>query len=133
VSEGAAFLDVQSADWYSETIRTAYAYNLINGYPDGTFRPMDLITREQAMVILSKAMVLTGLKDKLDSASAEEVFGIYQDADQVSAWARQGVADTVNAGIIVGRSHQELAPQASITRAEAAVILQRLLQHSDLI
>jgi len=133
VSEDAAFLDVPSADWYSGAIRTAYAYHLINGYPDGTFRPMELITREQAMVILSKAMELTGLKDKLDSASAEEVFGIYQDADQVSAWARQGVADTVSAGIIVGRSHQELAPQASITRAEAAVILQRLLQHSDLI
>jgi hypothetical protein len=48
---------VKAADWYSSAINTAYIYELINGFEDGTFRPNDKITREQAMMIISKAIL----------------------------------------------------------------------------
>ncbi|MWV46151.1 hypothetical protein GRF59_21245 [Paenibacillus sp. HJL G12] len=38
---------------------------MITGYEDGSFRQMETITREEAMTIISKAMALTGLKDRL--------------------------------------------------------------------
>lgn len=44
------FSDVKKTDWYSSVIHTAYKHQLINGFEDGTFRPDDKITREQAMV-----------------------------------------------------------------------------------
>lgn len=59
------FSDVKSADWYSSFISTAHSYNLINGFEDGTFRPLEKITRVQAMVILAKAIKITGLKSNL--------------------------------------------------------------------
>ncbi|QTH43761.1 S-layer homology domain-containing protein [Cohnella sp. LGH] len=128
-----AFSDVKASDWYSGVINTAYAYQLIDGFQDGTFRPKDKITREQAMLILSKAMVLTGLADTLSVPSADAVLSPYGDASKVAKWAQSGAAGSVQAGIVTGRSADTLAPKANMTRAEVAAIVQRLLQKSELI
>jgi len=127
------FLDVKESDWYSSAVNTAYAYGLVDGFDDGTFRPNDKVTREQAMVILSKAMTITGLKAKLPVRSADAVLRSYTDAADVSDWAQSSVADSVQAGIVSGRSGTALAPKDFITRAEVAAMVKRLLQKSDLI
>ncbi|TBL71095.1 S-layer homology domain-containing protein [Paenibacillus thalictri] len=127
------FSDVKLSDWYAGAINTAYAHQLISGFEDGTFRPNDSITREQAMAMIGKAMTITGLKAKLPVPAANATLLAYTDAQDVSAWSIGGVADSVQAGIITGRSGTTLAPQAFITRAEVAAILQRLLQKSGLI
>ncbi|MFB5763607.1 S-layer homology domain-containing protein [Paenibacillus medicaginis] len=127
------FQDVKSSAWYSQAVNTAYAYQLIGGYDDGTFRPNDKITREQAMVMLAQAMKTTGLKDKQSAASAAAVLRSFQDASEVAAWAQSGVADSVQAGIVSGRSATALAPKQHMTRAEVAAIIHRLLQQSGLI
>jgi len=43
-------------------IHAAARYRLIDGFAEGTFRPNDKITREQAMAILARAMAITGLE-----------------------------------------------------------------------
>jgi uncharacterized repeat protein (TIGR02543 family) len=133
ISGSAPFSDVRETDWYSSVINTAYAYNLINGFEDGSFRPLDKITREQAMAIIAKAMTITGLKAKLEEVEAGRPINFFTDSGMVSAWAKEGIADSLQAGIITGRNGSELAPKANITRAEVAVIVKRLLQKSDLI
>ncbi|MGG1513762.1 S-layer homology domain-containing protein, partial [Paenibacillus oryzisoli] len=132
-SGSAAFSDVGAADWYNEVIQTAYKYGLINGFEDGTFRPMDNITREQAAVIIAKAMSITALKNKLTALSPEQLSQAYQDGGNVSNWAVSGMIDCLASGIVTGRAEQTLAPKAFITRAEVAVMAQRLLQKSGLI
>jgi len=127
------FSDVRSSDWYSGAVRTALDYELINGYEDGTFRPQQQITREQAMVVIARAMEVTGLKNQLPAQDSNKILQSYDDAKQVSLWARDSVADVLQAGIITGRSNSQLAPQAFISRAEVAMIIQRLLQQSKLI
>ena len=128
-----AFSDVKQADWYSGAIDAAIEYGLINGFEDGTFRPNDSITREQAMAIVAKAMAITGLKAKLSEQSSDETLHAYADASQASQWALQAIADSVQSGVVSGRSDTRLAPKQLITRAEAAAIIERLLQKSDLI
>ncbi|NQX66445.1 Ig-like domain-containing protein [Paenibacillus alba] len=127
------FSDVKSEDWYSGAVSTAYSHRLISGMEDGTFRPNDKITREQAMVILSKAMAITGLKDKILEQSADSALRPFEDAAGVSSWAQGSAADNVKAGIVVGRNGALLAPKGYMTRAEVATIIQRLLQKSGLI
>ncbi|MGO4499612.1 Ig-like domain-containing protein [Paenibacillus sp. 2RAB27] len=127
------FSDVKLADWYSSAVKTAYSYQLISGLDDVTFRPNDTITREQAMVILSNAMVITGLKDKVFEQSAAAELLPFEDTSEVSSWAQSSVADNVMAGIIFGRNGAILAPKGYITRAEVATMVQRLLQKSGLI
>jgi cell division septal protein FtsQ/histidinol phosphatase-like enzyme len=128
-----SFTDVKVSDWYNDVVQTAYSYKLINGFEDGTFHPTDKITREQAMSIIAKAMVITDLKTNLPAKEASELLSTYTDANEASDWAKSGIADSLQAGIITGRSGNVLAPQAFITRAEVAAIIQRLLQQSDLI
>ncbi|WP_256718129.1 chitobiase/beta-hexosaminidase C-terminal domain-containing protein, partial [Paenibacillus borealis] len=128
-----AFSDVKASDWYSSSVQTAYAYKLINGFEDGNFRPLDKITREQAMTMIAKAMQITALKDKLQNKEASELLSSFTDAGSVSKWAVGSAADSVAAGIVSGRTSTRLDPQASITRAEVAAMIQRLLQQSDLI
>ncbi|MCM3745861.1 S-layer homology domain-containing protein [Paenibacillus pasadenensis] len=132
-NSAAPFSDVKSYAWYNGAANTAYTYGLINGFEDGTFRPNEKITREQAMVILSKAMSLTGLKDKLPEQSTEAALNPFTDAVRVASWAQNSVAINVRAGIVLGRNGALLAPKGYITRAEVAAIIQRLLQKSDLI
>ncbi|REK74507.1 hypothetical protein DX130_18220 [Paenibacillus paeoniae] len=128
-----SFSDVNTTDWYNSAIQTAHAYGLIDGYNDGTFRPNDRITREQAMAIIAKSMKLTGLWDKLNAQSAEETLRPFVDAAAVGSWAKNGVAEVVQAGIVSGRSATTLAPKGYMTRAEVAAAIQQLLEQSGLI
>jgi len=128
----APFSDVNQSDGYNGVINTAYTYHLINEFEEGTFKPNDKITREQAAMIISKAMVLTGLKEKLPLQEADELllsFGMIE----YSYWAKQGIADCLQAGILLGKGNWNLAIQANITRAEVAVMIKRLLEKSDFI
>ncbi|WP_049790019.1 Ig-like domain-containing protein [Paenibacillus sp. JDR-2] len=132
-NRSSAFSDVNASDWFSSAINTAYVYQLINGFEDGTFRPNDRITREEAMTMLSRAMAITGLKATLSDQSEAAILYPFGDASNVSDWAIGGAADSIQAGLVTGRSAAELAPKAFITRAEVATIIQRLLQASELI
>jgi hypothetical protein len=129
----AQFSDVKAGDWYKDAIQTASAYALIDGFADGTFRPNDKITREQAMVIIARAMAITGLKDKLQGQDADERIRMFADANEMAAWAKAGVSDALLAGIVNGRTDETLAPQAYVTRAEVAVMVRNLLRGSVLI
>lgn len=127
------FSDVKASDWYSSAIHSAYSYHLISGYEDGTFRPMDKITREQAMTIIAKAMEITDLKAKLSFKEAGETLSSFADVNNVSEWAKKSIADCLQAGIVSGRNGKQLAPKNNISKAEVAAIVQRLLQKSELI
>ncbi|MDF2926190.1 MAG: hypothetical protein K0R57_5104, partial [Paenibacillaceae bacterium] len=95
--------------------------------------PEEKITREQAVVILARAMAVTKLEAKATAADGRELLKLFSDADQVSEWAKASVHAGLETGLISGRSADELAPQANITRAEVAALIQRMLQESGLI
>lgn len=130
---GTVFSDVSAAAWYNSAIQTAYNYGLINGFKDGTFHPTDKITREQAMVIIAKAMTITGVDEKLAMNSSKRGIFAFEDAVKASSWATDDIENVLNAGIVTGRSEAMLAPKANMTRAEVAAIVERLLKISGLI
>ncbi|MDF2671079.1 MAG: S-layer protein, partial [Paenibacillus sp.] len=127
------FSDVKGSDWYSSAVQTAAEYKLINGFEDGTFRPNERITREQAMVIVGNAMTLTDLQGVIAGQAVNDILRVFSDAASISTWAKNSIADSVQAGIISGRSNEQLAPKAFISRAEVAIMVKRLLQNSELI
>ncbi|RAV21528.1 S-layer homology domain-containing protein [Paenibacillus contaminans] len=133
ITDSAYFTDVMPTDWYNAAVQTAHEYGLVQGSGDGVFQPNDKITREQAMVIIANAMEITKLKASLPERSAEERLQPFEDAAEISGWAKGGVADSVQAGVVSGRTENQLAPQAYLTRAEVAAMVQKLLQKSELI
>jgi len=127
------FRDVTKKDWYSSAVQTAASYELINGFEDGTFRPNDTITREQATTLIARAMKLTGLADQHTNLDANEILSAFKDSANIGNWAKDNIALTAKAGLISGRSDGTLAAKANVTRAEVATLIQRLLSKSDLI
>lgn len=107
------FGDVNKNDWYYEFVAAAAENDLING-DNGEFRPNDAITREDAAVIIYRAIAQMLSGD--DNAS-------FADADKISDYARAAVAKLSSMGIINGYDDNTFAPKNSITRAEAAKII----------
>ena len=131
-AEEAIFFDVKPQDENAGAVATAYAYGLIFGDGSGNVNPYAKLTREQAVVLLSRAVALAG-KTAGESAEEEAVLAGFADGRNVAEYAREAMAYYVQEGLIVGRDGVSLAPQAPLTRAEATALLQRTLQHCNLI
>ncbi|MFA9423418.1 MAG: S-layer homology domain-containing protein, partial [Sedimentibacter sp.] len=127
------FKDVNNSDWYCDYIKTAYEYKLVSGYDADTFAPNDKITREQAMAMISRAMTITGLEVELTADEIADVMSGFIDADKSETYAKECMVSCIKAGIVTGRTDNQIAPNNNITRAEVAVMVQRLLQKSNLI
>ncbi len=115
-----AFDDVTSSDWFSSYIQTALDKGLISR--DTLFRPHDHISREE----MTKIIVMSYSLQK-DITGIEGDISKYSDSEQVSEWAKRymEIADALN--IINGISENEIAPRQTATRAQAAVIIKRMM------
>lgn len=127
------FRDVHAGDWCGGYIETAAAYGIIRGYDNGSFGTNDTITREQAMTIIARAMQITGVDAGLTGGEAGRLLDGFSDGAQVSAYAADSAAACLKTGITSGTGSEKLSPGAHITRAEVAVMVQRLLRKSGLI
>ncbi len=128
-----SFSDISATDWYCGYVKTASAYGIISGYNATTFGPRDKITREQAMTMIARAMKITGLLPVVPEGGNDILMARFSDAHSAANYAAAGVAACINAGIVRGRSQNMLAPRAYMTRAEVAVVVEKLLQKSGLI
>ena len=109
---------VAKGQWYADGVAWASANGVVSGYPDGSFRPNDTITREQMAAILYQYARIQG---KLDDSRAD--LSIFSDLDSLSAYAKEPMSWAVAQGLFSGVSADTLAPGGSTTRAQAAVIL----------
>lgn len=114
----ASFTDVAKGQWYADGVAWASANGVVSGYPDGSFRPNDTISREQMAAILYQYARIQG---KLDDSRAD--LSIFSDLDSLSAYAKEPMSWAVAQGLFSGVSADTLAPGGSTTRAQAAVIL----------
>jgi len=119
-----AFRDVTHRDWFSGAVGAALEAGLVTGFPDGSFRPHEKITREQMAAMVVRALLFAGH----DVAADPSVLDRYADAGGVSPWAVAPLTQAVSEGIITGTSTTTLSPQALATRAEAVVMVKRLMQ-----
>ncbi|GEM_PF-4432139 len=131
VTSNTAFVDLVADVHDADSLRAAVAYGLMSSYEDGMLRPEEAVTREQAMQVVAKAMKLTGLLQSLGTVSVDSL-SAFTDSTSVAEWAREDTAAVVKAGLVKGHSGL-LQPQALITRAEVATLVQRLLEQSQLI
>lgn len=118
--QSANFGDVPRNYWGAGVIGAAVNSGLITGFPDGSYRPEDKITRAQALVILSKA---------LPGASADmRLLSSYSDANSVPSWAQKNVAVAASARIIANfPDASQIRPNAYATRGEVAALMYQTL------
>ena len=122
VSGTTPFTDL-TQDWYQDAVLWAYQTGVVAGTSSTTFEPDLPVTREQIAVILMEYVTRVL---KLERTWTPADLSIFPDADSVSDWAKDAMADAVGLGLISGASNggqTYLEPQGSATREQVATIL----------
>ncbi|GIP28568.1 hypothetical protein J23TS9_36980 [Paenibacillus sp. J23TS9] len=99
-------------------LETDNHYNYINGYPDGTIKPENNISREEVAAIFYRLMDDATRSDYIKNISS------YKDVEK-TRWSNKNIATMENAGIITGYPDGTFKPGRQITRAEFAAIASR--------
>jgi len=116
------FDDVDKDYWGYKYIASLYSNGIISGKSERNFAPSDLITRQEISTVVYRAMLHTG---QLFGVSS--VKNIFEDYDLVSNYAKNSVLYLSELNVISGYEDRTFRPQNNATRAEAAVIIQRML------
>ena len=106
--------DIQG-HWAQNTINKWVDKGDISGYPDGTFRPNNMITRAEFVVLVNNAMGYT----KSGYAYFSDVPSHY--------WGKNAIQTGVAAGYISGDGNGIFRPNDPVTRQEAAAMISRIL------
>ena len=109
-----SFGDIDDASFYAPYVNRASELGIVSGYADGSFRPNKSLTREEAVVILSRAFGFL---------SGYTIGNAFADTHDITPAAKGAFAYAYRKEIISGYPDNTLRPQASITRAEAVVML----------
>ena len=120
----ASFTDIAEGQWYTDAVNWAAEQGVVNGYPDGTFRPEAPITRQEMATMLYRYWKLRGGK----YTAKDDVLAGYQDRGEVADWALEAMSWTVQSGIIVGMTPTTLNPAGSAPRAQVALVLVNYLK-----
>ena len=92
---------------------------VMSGYPDGTFKPENPITRAEIAVAVAK---MTNRINDLDAMAKKNTFNDLAGYD----WAKGYINALVDANILKGATSTTYAPSKNITYAELITILVRL-------
>ncbi|SFH07173.1 Carboxypeptidase regulatory-like domain-containing protein [Desulfotomaculum arcticum] len=117
-NSGVNLSDVKTGNWYYDDVAAATAAGYIGGYADGTFRPNQIITRQEVAGVLVRLLKLTPETEGIDN---------FADAGQIAQWARGNIGAVVRESLMKGMPDNSFAPQKGISRAEAIVSLDRAL------
>ena len=113
VAETNSFPDVSEDSYFYEYINGLVDQGVIRGYPDGTFRPLQEVTRAESAAMFKRALDLpksdlaNPFEDIEGSSFEEDIMAVYE------------------AGIFEGTSEERFTPNATLTREQMASVLVR--------
>ena len=117
VTPAAAFSDCED-----ESVRLAAALGIVTGYDDGTFRPYQSISRQEAAAMLDQ--LYTTLGGKVNAANDKP----YADDTQLGDWARGSVYAMREIGVMQGKESNRFCPKDGYTQEQAVVTMERVFQ-----
>jgi len=120
-----SFPDVTEKDWFYEPVKAAYLAGLVKGKPHG-FDSNSSITREEMIVLITRAASMKNKSTFVDSAEIEQILSRFKDSTRISDWARAEVAIAVKLGLASGVQVDMFDPKGLATRAQAAVVIYNL-------
>ncbi|WP_415839995.1 S-layer homology domain-containing protein, partial [Paenibacillus endophyticus] len=115
------FTDIDDiGEWAQTAISMAVQKGMINGYEDGSFRPNQPITRAEMTQMIIRTL---GMSVELDQSTS------FADNSNIPTWSLPYIAEAVKRGLVKGLDNNRFEPNRKASRAEAVVILTRLLHH----
>ncbi|RUT40221.1 hypothetical protein EJP82_25415 [Paenibacillus anaericanus] len=116
-----SFTDVPAAHWAKDAIDRVTKMGLMEGYPDGSFKPEQTITRAEmaSMVVRMKGDIAANFNGSM-----------FSDVD--GHWAKKAIVSSKAVGIINGYPDGTFRPAAELSRAEAITMISKLLERGPL-
>lgn len=114
VSSKSTFTDVPDTLWCAEAVNALASLGIVEGVGNGKFAPNQSITRAEFVTICARFTQV--------SASGETFTDV-----PASHWAFDAISTAASFGWVNGVGNGQFAPNQHITRAQAAVLLNRLL------
>lgn len=107
-----AFSDVQTSFWARTYIEALASRNIIAGFPNGTFRPNEPVTRAQFAAIIAKAF----------TPAAKRESTVFKDV-QPKFWGYEVIQTAYQGGFVSGYPDRTFKPEQQIPRVQALVSL----------
>ena len=108
--------------WAQNNILNLVEAGVISGYSDNTFRPNDQISRQEFAHLIRQ--LLDGIPEHIDTS------WVFEDPEPAE-WAKPSIMVNYHTGIIGGFPNHEFRAEESVTRAEIATIMERLMTLTD--
>lgn len=107
-----AFKDVPTGYWAKSYIEALASKNIIAGFPDGSFKPNDPVTRAQFATIINKALTPAGKRAAIEFKDVQSNF-----------WAYAAIQSAYKGQFVTGYPDGTFKPQQQIQRVQALVAL----------
>ena len=124
----APFSDVKPTDWFYDSVRWGVKHNIFKGYPDGTFRPNQNVSRQEFATIISRFLQMKGVN--MPQINSFE----YEDSNMIPMWSAAQVIEMNGTGLIVGKTETVYDAKGDYSRNELALTLNKIVnwivQHS---
>lgn len=112
---GSKFSDVDTKAWFYDAISACNNAGIVEGVGDNLYDPNTSTKREEAMVMIGRALdIIPDEKISLEK---------FEDADEVSDWAKGYISAMVSKDIVKGVEEGILKPRENIKRAEVLEII----------
>ncbi|MDO4562741.1 MAG: S-layer homology domain-containing protein [Clostridia bacterium] len=129
------FTDVPEDSYYAEAVKIAKSLGIATGTEHNTFLPDTTITRQDICALVHRTLVYLNKVRAMEDP--DEYIGEYADKDSISEYALKDVAAMLRAKIIQGDTNEDgekvIRPLSETTRAEAAIIINRVMIFNILI
>ncbi|WP_338814540.1 S-layer homology domain-containing protein [Bernardetia sp. Wsw4-3y2] len=120
-----SFSDI-SGHWAEQNILKAAKAGYLSGYPDGTFKPQENITKTQTTVAIANGLNVSG-------GNVNSLPAYFDDYSQIATWASTAIANAVqNKFIINYPDKRKLEPTKNATRADATSLLYRAMMFKNI-
>ena len=111
------FDDVTNDAWFAQSVKYLSSIGIVNGYPEGDFRPDNPITRAEFATLISGF-------DNLEPSEGS-VF-----SDTSGHWAEEYINSAAEKGWVSGYPDGTFQPEQYMTRAEVVTVVNRMLLRS---
>lgn len=111
--------DIKGDEWYADAITWAVTHGIFKGYPDGSFKAEQKLTREEVASVLYSFLKERGI----DMPEVQD----FKYADNVSAWSKEAVTKLAKLGLVNGKTSENYEARSEFTREELAVALYKII------
>jgi len=111
LAQATTLSDIQG-NWAESFIRALAARDIIRGFPDGTFRPEQPVTRAEFAAILRKAFPKNPIREAITFTDVPEYY-----------WGYEAIQEAYRTGFLAGYPNSLFLPNQNIPRVQALVSL----------